>query len=153
MCIDRGFATGWEAVTASRRFHHRLEVFMDRSLEHLGMTFAQYRMLELVVGTPELHVSELARQLRVTRQAAQATVEKLGRAGLVERIEEEGRVFVAPSDTATKRLDHCRRNVGDLTAQLEAALTPAERFRLVLILRRGGDALRSPNSPEWWLAP
>ena len=152
MCIDDGFATGWEAITASRRFHHRLEVFMDQVLEHVGMTFAQYRLLELVAGAPELHISELARQLRVTRQAVLATLEKLERGGLIERIVESGRVYIAPSGTAPRRLEHCRPNTADVKEQLEAVLTPAERFRLVLLLRKGTDALRSPTVPEWWLA-
>jgi DNA-binding MarR family transcriptional regulator len=152
MCIDGGYATGWEAITASRRFHHRLEVFMDQCLEHIGMTFAQYRVLELVSATPELHVSEMARQLRVTRQAALASVEKLERGDLVERIEESGRVYVKPSELAARRLELARRNTEDVKQQLEEALSPAELFRLVLILRKGTDALRSPTTPEWWLA-
>jgi hypothetical protein len=32
MCIDDGYATAWEAITASRRFQHRVEVFFDQIL-------------------------------------------------------------------------------------------------------------------------
>jgi hypothetical protein len=50
MCIDGGYATAWETITASRRFQHRVEVFFDQILEHLGMTFAQYRALEAIAA-------------------------------------------------------------------------------------------------------
>ena len=32
VCQDDGFASGWEVMTAARRFQHRLEVFMDEWL-------------------------------------------------------------------------------------------------------------------------
>jgi hypothetical protein len=62
MCQDKGFATGWEVIVAIRRFQHRLEVFMDQSLEPLGLSFAQYRALEVLASSNEMHVSELLRR-------------------------------------------------------------------------------------------
>lgn len=61
MCHDDGFASGWEVITSVRRFQHRMEVFMDQSLEPLGVTFAQYRALEAIDLNHEMHISELAR--------------------------------------------------------------------------------------------
>jgi DNA-binding MarR family transcriptional regulator len=156
MCDDRGFATGWELMTASRRFHHRLEVFMDESLEHVGMTFAQYRLLELVHSSRETHVSDLARQLRVSRQGARKIVARLRDGFLVDTTEENGRVYVAAAETAGKRIERCRAMTAELKEQLEQALTPGERDRVVTLLDRAADALRSPEPPprpEWWLAP
>src|SRR5688572_2367501 len=105
-------------MTAARRFQHRPEVFMDQALEHLGMTFAQYRALEALAARRELQVSELARFLRVSRQAALKTVRKLERGELIEAIPEAGRVYVRPSETGERRLDHCRRFTNDLKTQL-----------------------------------
>jgi DNA-binding MarR family transcriptional regulator len=155
MCaILDGYAPGWEAMTASRRFHHRLEVFMDQALEHLGMTFAQYRVLELVAGSPPIHLSEIARWLLVTRQAVIATVTKLETGALVDRTGESGRVYVSASPEGLRRLEQARRFTEDMKAQLETSLTNAELFRLVHLLDRGTSALRSPElGPEWWLAP
>jgi DNA-binding MarR family transcriptional regulator len=153
MCQDDGFASGWEVMTAARRFQHRLEVFIDRSLEHLGMTFAQYRALEVLDANNDIHLSELARLFRVSRQAAGSTVAMLDRGALVDPVREAGRVYVTPSDVGRDRLVLCRRFTEDLKAQLEEHLTHGELHRLVLLLEKAGAALRSPALPEWWLAP
>jgi DNA-binding MarR family transcriptional regulator len=100
MCTDDGFASGWEVITAVRRFQHGMEVFMDQSLEPLGITFAQYRALEAIDINREIHISQLARFLRLTRQAAQMTVTKLDRGGLVDLVPEPGRVYVRPAVSA-----------------------------------------------------
>jgi DNA-binding MarR family transcriptional regulator len=152
MCRDDGFASGWEVMTAARRFQHRLEVFMDQSLEHLGMSFAQYRALEVLEANNEMHVSELARLLRVSRQAGLSTVEKLDRGSLVETVREAGRVYVRPSELGRKRLEQCRTFTRDLKAELEEALSHGELHRLVILLEKAGAALRPPSLPEWWLA-
>ena len=88
MCEDDGWATGWEVMTAVRRSQHRTEVFMDESLEPLAMSFAQYRALESIVANKEIHLSELARLLRLSRQAVQTSVHKLERSDLVDLIHE-----------------------------------------------------------------
>lgn len=152
-CDDDGFATGWEVITASRRFHHRLEVSMDQCLEHLGMTFAQHRALETLAANKDMRVSDLARRLRVTRQAARAVVKKLDRGELVETVAEDGRLYVGPSQLGRERLRHCRKVTESVQMQLESELTQGERHRLLLFLERAGLALESPSTPEWWLAP
>jgi DNA-binding MarR family transcriptional regulator len=72
---DLVFASGWDVMIEARRVQHRFEVAMDRCLEAFGLSYAQYRALEILLRSRELHVSELARRLRVTRQAANATAE------------------------------------------------------------------------------
>jgi DNA-binding MarR family transcriptional regulator len=153
VCLDDGFASGWEVMIAARRFQHRLEVFMDQCLDHLGMTFAQYRALELIDAQPEIHVSELARLLRISRQGAQATVTKLDRGALIDVVREAGRVYVRPSSLGKRQLAHSRRFTEDLKHELERGLTPGELHRLMLLLEKAGRSLRSPRLPEWWLAP
>jgi hypothetical protein len=46
MCDDGGHATGWELLLTSHRFQHRMQVFMDESLQELGVSFAQLRILD-----------------------------------------------------------------------------------------------------------
>jgi DNA-binding MarR family transcriptional regulator len=155
MCDDRGFASGWEVMIAARRFQHRVEVFMDQSLEHLGMTYAQYRALEALTASKEMPVSELARRLRVSRQAARSTIAKLDRGWLVDAVRENGRLYVGPSELGRRRLQLCRSFTEDFKLQLEGDLSHGERHRLVMLLERAGRALEPapPHRPEWWLAP
>ena len=155
MCTEDGFASGWEVITAVRRFQHRMEVFMDQSLEPLGITFAQYRALEAIDLNREIHISQLARFLRLTRQAAQMTVSKLDRGGLVDLVPEPGRVYVRPSELGLRRLRLYRNYTHDFKRKLEERLTDGERHRLVVLLGSADEALAEtpPRQPEWWLAP
>ena len=153
MNVNAGFATGWEVIIAVRRFQHRLEVFMDQSLEPLGLSFAQYRALELLASSNEVHVSELARSLRLSRQGALATVDKLDRGGLIDTDREAGRLYVKLSQLGRDRLNLCRRFTADYTLQLERELTLDERFQLTRLLQKADRSLGPPTSPEWWLAP
>lgn len=152
MCRDDGYASGWEVMIAVRRFQHRLEVFIDESLEPLGMSFAQYRALEALESRNEMHLSELARLLRLSRQAAQATAEKLDLGGLIDVTRESRRVYVTPSQLGRRRLTHCRRSTVDFKTQIEDALTGGQRHRLTVLLEKADRALQTPRAPEWWLA-
>jgi DNA-binding MarR family transcriptional regulator len=153
MCTEEGFASGWEVITAIRRFQHRMEVFMDQSLEPLGITFAQYRALEAIDLNREMHLSQLARFLRLSRQAAQMTVQKLHVGGLVDLVPEPGRVYVRPSELGLRHLGLFRKFTLDFKVKLEEELTDGERHRLTQLLAKADDALQSPHQPEWWLAP
>ncbi len=57
------FADGWDVLIETRRVQHRFEVAMDQCLEGLGLSYAQYRALELLLAAKQMHVSELARRL------------------------------------------------------------------------------------------
>jgi DNA-binding MarR family transcriptional regulator len=153
VCEGDGWATGWEVITSVRRFQHRLEVFMDQSLEPLGISFAQYRALELISQNNEMHLSELARHLRVSRQAVQVSVRKLYTGDLVDLIRESGRVYVTPSAVGLRRLSLFRRYTDDLRAGIEQALSGGERHRLIRLLDQADRVLATPRQPEWWLAP
>ena len=148
MCTDDGFASGWEVITAIRRFQHRMEVFMDQSLEPLGITFAQYRALEAIDLSKETHISQLARNLRLTRQAAQMTVHKLHVGGLVDLVHEPGRVYVRPSALGFRRLHLFRKYTHDFKVKLEEELSDGERHRLTRLLDRADYALQPPRQPE-----
>jgi DNA-binding MarR family transcriptional regulator len=153
MCTESGFASGWEVITSVRRFQHRMEVFLDQSLEPLGISFAQYRALEAIDLNKEMHISELARFLRLSRQAVQMTVQKLHVGGLVDLVHEPGRVYVRPSELGLRRLRLFRRFTHDSKVELEDELTSGERYQLTQLLARAGGALKAPSGREWWLAP
>ena len=126
---------------------------MDQSLEPLGISFAQYRALEAILLNKEMHLSELARLLRVSRQAVQVSVQKLYTGGLVDLIRESGRVYVTPSAVGLRRVELFRRYTEDLKAGIEQELSGGERHRLTRLLDRADHVLSTPRQPEWWLAP
>jgi DNA-binding MarR family transcriptional regulator len=154
VCDDDGiYASGWEVMIETRRVQHRFEVAMDQALEAYGISYAQYRAFELLVDAYPMHVSELARRLRLSRQAALATVEKLARSDLVVLEREANATYVAVSDAGRTRLARIRRFTSDLPGALDTQLTNAERRHLVQLLRRAERALHPPHRPSWWLAP
>ena len=143
-------ASGWEVMTQLRRTQHRIEVAMDQSLEAFGISYAQYRALEVVLAANEPHISEIARRLRVTRQAARESVLKLERSGLVETTRETRQTYVRPTAKARRFIDRIR-SFGDVARQLDDALDPTDRGRLVGLLREVDGATRPPRKPVWWL--
>ncbi len=141
----------WDLIVTTRRFHHRIEVAMDQALNEMGLSFAQYRILELLERGRPVHVSEIARRIRVTRQAAQASVAKLRRGGLVD-IETDGYLkFVSISGSGRRRIDHCRVAAGSILRGIEAALDLHERADLAELMNRADRAVIPPDSPTWWL--
>ena len=126
---------------------------MDQSLEPLGISFAQYRALEAVIANREVHLSELARLLRLTRQAVQMSVHKLHEGDLVELIHEPGRVYVRASATGTRRIELFREFTHGLKDGIEQELSGAERHHITTLLDRANRSLDPPRQPEWWLSP
>jgi DNA-binding MarR family transcriptional regulator len=147
---DIGSASGWDVRVEARRVQHRFEVAMDQCLEAVGISYAQYRALLALIGGNDMHISELARRLRVTRQAALATVTKLARADLVELERESYANYVVVTPTARARLARLH-DFADMPALLEEGLTDVERGRLVALLRKADGALTPPRRPAWWL--
>jgi DNA-binding MarR family transcriptional regulator len=130
-----------------------MEVFMDQSLEPPGLTFAQYRALEAIDLNHEMNISELARVLRLSRQAAQMTVQKVNHGGLVDLIEDNGRVY-SPTIMARHSAPEPLSKVHTGSkGELEEELSDGERHRLTQLLGRVDHALEGPRQPEWRLAP
>jgi len=145
------YITGWELVIAARRFQHRMEVAMDQALEGFAITFAQYRALEAIDATPRMHISALARKLRLTRQATQAVTKKLVRADYL-RVEDHGYVkTVHITQRGHQHLRLLRDSASRIPSALEAALDYDERAALHALLRKADLALEPPRRPTWWL--
>jgi DNA-binding MarR family transcriptional regulator len=144
--------SGYDLMVALRRTQHRIEVSIDHALSDLGMSYAQYRALTVLATAPfAIDISELARRLRVARQSAHASVEKLRLQDLVE-VERDGyRATVHVTEHGHRRLARARQAASGLESQLERAFTPERRSSLVAMVGEIDDALRPPPSPLWWL--
>jgi len=144
--------SGYDLMIALRRTQHRIEVSIDHALADFGMTYAQSRALGvLATAAFAIDISELARRLRVTRQAARNSVEHLRLQDLVE-VEHDGyRATVYVTEHGRTRVTRCREAASALESQLEQAFTPQRRAALVELIGEIDDALRPPPSPLWWL--
>ena len=144
-------ANGWQVMIEARRVQHRFEVAMDQSLEVTGISYAQYRALEVLLDSNEMHVSELARKLRLTRQSALDTVNKLQRSGFVELQREAHATYIVVTDAASRPVTRCREFAQRTVTAIDEHLSPFECGRLVLLLHKADRAVRPPTRPTWWL--
>jgi DNA-binding MarR family transcriptional regulator len=144
-------ASGWEVLCAAQRFQHRAQVSMDQSLEGLGISFAQYRILELLTDARDISLSELGRRMRVTRQATRMTTGKLAAAGLVDLEREADAVYVILSDLGRKRLRLFRTATGRVLTAFEGEFAHARRSTIVMLLGKAELALETPEGRPWWL--
>lgn len=124
---------------------------MDQCLDELGISFAQYRILELLTHARDLSLSELGRRMRVTRQATRMTTGKLASAGLVDLEREADAVYVILSERGRKRLRLFRRATGSVLATFESELAHARRSSIVTLLGKAELALETPEPRPWWL--
>jgi DNA-binding MarR family transcriptional regulator len=144
--------TGWEVIVTTRRFQHHVEVTLDRSLEPYALTFAQYRALELIARGRPIHVSELARRLRLTRQTVQVSVRNLYHLDLLD-IERDGNLrIVSISEVGRRRLHHYREAVQDSVSSIETVIDHIDRHRLVSLMRDADKGLIPVPARPWWLA-
>ena len=144
-------ASGWDVLCAAQRFQHRAQVSMDQSLEGLGISFAQYRILELLTEARDISLSELGRRMRVTRQATRMTTGKLATSGLVDLEREADAVYVMLSDLGRRRLRLFRRATGHILTAFEGEFAHTRRSSIVMLLGKAELALDTPERRPWWL--
>src|SRR5262245_56092605 len=147
---DASFASGWDVMIETRRVRHRFEVAMDQCLQAFGISYAQYRALLALIAENEMHISSLARRLRVTRQAALETVTKLARTDLVTLQREAHATYILVTPLARVRLTRLS-DFADMPSALERSLTDMERGRLVALLRKADRSITPPRRRTWWL--
>jgi len=143
-------ASGWDVMVEARRVQHRFEVAMDQCLEAFGISYAQYRALIALLDGSDMHISELARRLRVTRQASLAIATKLARSDLVTFERESHATYLVVTPVARARFARLRE-FADMPEELEKSMTDTERGRLVALLRKADRSLAPPRRPAWWL--
>lgn len=74
------------------------------------------------------------------------TVQKLDEGGLVDRIQEAGRVYVRTSDLGLRRLQLFRTFTRDFKVKLEEELSSGKRHRLTQLLGLADDGSGGPPS-------
>jgi len=154
MLLDRwpdADPTGRDLITAVRRSARRLQTQLDEAVEGLGLSYAQYEVMEHLAVRPNLHAGELARRLRITRQTAHGLVQQLARADLVDVLPPDfGARPMRLTSLGRRRLHHCRHAIASIEALLEEA-EPNDRGTF-LVLLAGLDARVAPTRTRpWWL--
>ncbi len=147
------YASPWELMVMLRRCQHQLEVFMDESLNGMGMSFAQYRALEAISEIGPMHIAYLARLLKVSRQAAQRSARQLANHGLVDLRAEGREVVIEITPEARRRLQLCRTATSQLRESLADRLSEKQRSTLAALLRDAERAFQPPppRVRPWWL--
>jgi DNA-binding MarR family transcriptional regulator len=127
---------------------------MDQALQGMAMSFAQYRALELLArDSRPMHISWMARLLRLNRTSARDTVRQLSQHQLITT-EREGRdVVINLTDRAEGRLKLCRQATAQVSRGLEEDLTDEQRATLAHLLDLAERAFTPPppRVTPWWL--
>jgi DNA-binding MarR family transcriptional regulator len=144
----------WDIVHTHHLLHQRIRVTLDQSFEGSYVSYAQFRMLVLLAETPNMYLNEMARALRVTRQASKGVLDRLNWADLVERVEGYEREQAKPfriTDLGRHRLarmvDVAQRRLDPIEERLDGE----DRRRLVELMTTVDRALEPPLRPIWWL--
>ena len=143
-----------DIVYTHHLLHQRIRVTMDQALEGNFVSYAQYRMLSLLAHTPNVFLNDMARRLRVTRQASAGVLHRLDMAGLVERVEGYEHEQAKPyrvTDLGHRRLRRMHDLARTRFAPLDERLAADERRKLVDLMLRVDRALEPPRRPMWWL--
>jgi DNA-binding MarR family transcriptional regulator len=140
---------GHDLVTASRRFARRLQTRLDGALEGLGLSYAQYEVMEHLAERPNLHAGELGRRLRITRQTAHGLLKQLAPADLIDLLPPDGGARPARLTAAGgRRLELGRQAVSTIHAELEQV--PPETRRVFLSAIAALDTRMAPPRTPWW---
>jgi DNA-binding MarR family transcriptional regulator len=121
----------------------RLARELRQETEQLGVTSRQVTLLWMIRGNPGMSLRELAAKERISAPALSGHVDRLAKAGLLERIRDEGdrrRVGLALTDEGERLLkrvrarrttwlaDRLRDLDDDELAAVEAAIEPLRRL-------------------------
>jgi DNA-binding MarR family transcriptional regulator len=124
---------------------------LDRALRAYGLTIRQFGLLTQLDLEPELTMSELARQLGVTRQSLHEMVGELEAAGYLRRAPgATGRTRrLALTPRATRLLTRVREPLRRAEEEFLRGLGPAEVEQLRRLLQK---LLAHATDDEAWLA-
>jgi DNA-binding MarR family transcriptional regulator len=146
--------TPWDIVHTHHLLHQRIRVTLDQAFEGNFVSYAQFRMLALLHETPNLYLNEIARRLRVTRQASRGVIDRLDWAGLVERVEGYEHEQAKPyriTDLGRHRLGRMADLADTRLAPIDQRLDGGQRRTLVDLMITVDRALEPPRRPMWWL--
>ncbi len=101
-----------------------------------------------------MYLNEMARALRVTRQASKGVLDRLDWADLVERVEgyenEQAKPFRI-TDLGRHRLTRMVDVAQQRLDPIERRLDGDDRRRLIELMTTVDRALEPPKRPMWWL--
>jgi len=144
----------WDIVETHHLLHQRIRVTLDQSFEGNFVSYAQFRMLVVLHETPNMYLNEIARRLRVSRQASRGVLDRLDWAGLVERVEgyelEQAKPYRV-TDLGRHRLYRMHDLAQTRFALVVERLDGNDRRSLVELMLRVDRALEPPRRPMWWL--
>ncbi len=143
--------SGRDVIAAARLFHRVLRTRLNQCFDlEFALTYAQYEILQILEEEPNLHASELARRLRMTRQATSRLITRLELQDLVHMGSRDGVIRVALlTDVGTRRLATARESVMGVERDIEKL--PAQTLiALIDALGAGRIALIPPPRPWWW---
>jgi DNA-binding MarR family transcriptional regulator len=140
--------SGREVIAAARLFHRVLRTRLNQCFDReFALTYAQYEILQILEEEPNLHASELARRLRMTRQATNRLVTRLDLQDLVGVGPRDGSIRVVwLTDAGKRRLTTARESVMGVERDIEK-LPAHTRIVLVDALGAGRIALIPPPCP------
>ncbi|HWI52520.1 MAG TPA: MarR family transcriptional regulator, partial [Symbiobacteriaceae bacterium] len=125
-----------------RYFHARIEA-------EGGLSPSQFFVLKLLRAGGTLTVSDLAQKLSVSTAGATGLLDRLVRAGLVERTRDEGDrriVWVRLSAEGVRQFTEAGRIRRAIMAELFAPLTPEEAQQLVYLYEKVAGSIAVPGS-------
>jgi DNA-binding MarR family transcriptional regulator len=82
--MDAHCAAAMRAYCALLRFHARTARLRSGTLRELGLTHARLRIIAVVAASPNLSISQIARELDLSRQAVHRVVHEMERGNAVE---------------------------------------------------------------------
>lgn len=146
--------SAWDIVETHHLLHQRIRVTLDQAFEGNFVSYAQFRMLALLHETPNMYLNEMARRLRVSRQASRGVLDRLDWAGLVERVEGYEHEQAKPyriTDLGRHRLLRMHDLAQARFAPIHERLSDDDRRRFVELMLTTDRALQPPRRPMWWL--
>ena len=143
------WGTPLDVITAVRRVNKILRARFDRTLDGMGLSYAQFEVLILLAQDRNLHAAAIARDLMITPQAVQKLVEKLRWGNLAVPLPKDGNVEVLQiTDLGKTRLRQVRESLHDTDERL-ARLPQELRTSLVEALGSVERALSRPLDGNW----
>jgi DNA-binding MarR family transcriptional regulator len=114
-----------------------------------GLPPSQFFLLKELEAEGSLTVTEAAQRLGTTAAGATGLLDRMARAGLIERSRDEADrrlVWVRMSATGAALLNRAHQKRREILAELFQALTPAELAQLVALYEKVARAMTAPGA-------
>lgn len=106
--VDAQAPSARRLIDAERGVHRILRARFTAALLELGVSFAQFEVMELLDDASKLHPGEIGRRLLITRQSADHLVHQLRRGSLVDTWRlDGGSLGVELASDGRRRMDTC----------------------------------------------